>query len=85
MQGLPSEITESEVIEKETLEERKKRERLELFNVLKDMEPKVRRKILREQAEQHNAMDEAQILQEELLHDFMCNINKNLDYPIDTI
>ena len=48
MQGLPSEITESEVIEKETLEERKKRERLELFNALKDMEPKVRRKILRE-------------------------------------
>ena len=48
MQGLASEITESEITEKETLEDRKKRERLELFNVLKNLEPKVRRKILRE-------------------------------------
>ena len=47
-QGLPSENTETEPPEKETLEERKKRERLQLFNQLKDMDPKVRRKILRE-------------------------------------
>lgn len=83
--GLPSEITESESNEKETLEQRKKRERLELFNELKDMDPKERRRILRDQAEKHYLMNEEQILKEELLHDFMSNINKNLDYPIDTI
>ena len=75
----------SEMEEKETLEERKKRERAELFNRLKDMEPNARRKILRQQAEIHANMDDDQILREELLHEFMSNINKNLDYPINTI
>ena len=45
--GQPSELTMSEMEEKETLEVRKKRERAELFNRLKDMEPNARRKILR--------------------------------------